>query len=209
MKKLILAGLLLLVSVVAANATIYSVDDGTGEVGVGGTGSNLVWGNNFNTGSGGEVITKIHAAFGVSDYTSLNGTSLTASLWNDPNGDGNPNDAILLASVAGVISNWGTDTFNAFDIPDTFVSGSFFAAISLNDAQNFPARFDASNSGISSWIGIDTSMQNANYHNIDFGWGGFMIRAEGDAAPVPEPSTFLLLGAGLGGFALYRRRMKK
>ncbi len=30
-----------------------------------------------------------------------------------------------------------------------------------------------------------------------------------DVAPVPEPSTFLLLGAGLGGLAYLRRRQKK
>jgi len=40
-------------------------------------------------------------------------------------------------------------------------------------------------------------------------WREIEVYADGIAPPVPEPSTFILLGAGLGGFALYRRRMKK
>jgi hypothetical protein len=43
------------------------------------------------------------------------------------------------------------------------------------------------------------------------GWGDYDPEMDGIAgvAPVPEPSTFLLIGVGLGGFALWRRRVKR
>lgn len=38
--------------------------------------------------------------------------------------------------------------------------------------------------------------------------GGLVYNDAGGISPVPEPSTFLLFGAGLAGVAVYRKRMK-
>lgn len=43
---------------------------------------------------------------------------------------------------------------------------------------------------------------NANVFSLDFG------QVTGEMAPVPEPGTFLLLGAGLGGLLYVQRRRK-
>ncbi len=198
---------------IRVEALIYSIDDGTGETGVGAIGqqANVIWGNHFNAVAGGEVITNISAAFGVAGYPSLDGTSLTASLWSDPNGDGNPADSVLLTSVNGLVANWGTDTLNNYDITDTLVNGSFFVAISLVDPGGiFPARSDTNGDGTQSLIGLGSSMQDATYRNSDFGWGTYMVRAQGEPAAVPEPGTLTLLGIGVLGLAgTLRRRTQK
>jgi type VI secretion system secreted protein VgrG len=55
-------------------------------------------------------------------------------------------------------------------------------------------------------ISNNNSAQNFGSGRSDFGSYGF---SGGSAATVPEPSTMLLLGAGLAGLVVYRKRFNK
>src|SRR5882724_10281344 len=101
----------------------YSIDDGMAEDSVGLTsGGNLLCLNSFTTGSDNTILS-ISIAWGTPSFPdpTLNGLPYTAVLWNDPNGDGSPTDAVVLAMAPGVISMQGTDTFLTTVIPPTMV----------------------------------------------------------------------------------------
>src|SRR4029077_4680832 len=127
----------------------YMIDDGTAEDSIGLTsGGSFVACNSFPVSGGNNVITSISIAWGTPAFPdpTLNGLAYTAVLWSDPNGDGSPTDAVVLAQAPGVISAAGTDTFITTAIPPTMVTtANFFVGFLVtHTAGQFPAAFDES-----------------------------------------------------------------
>lgn len=113
----------------------YRLDDGIKEMGVGiqSTGSNsLAWLNRFVAEPGLETITAVRIAFGggLASSNIANGAPITVYVWSDPNQDGDPSDASVLASVPGTVSGSGTNSFTTYTLPTpvTFPVGHRFFA---------------------------------------------------------------------------------
>lgn len=185
----------------------YSVDDGGRDTSIGITGGgDILWLNSFSAQSGCENIFRVSIAFGnVPD-----GTPVRIILYEDPNDDGNPNDAIYLTEVATVVANSNIDIFNVVDITPTFVSGEFFvAAVIINQFTSvYPAAIDQTiDNGVSWVVGTPTpGMINimdltdpANTLSLDlitnYGYpGNWLLRAEGtDAISTPVNVRYLFL----------------
>src|SRR5215831_11592237 len=154
--------------------SVYMIDDGTAENGVGfGNGSQnfeALWFNQFEVIAGQTSITTVSVAWGTPFFPdpSNNGTAVTIAIWSDPNGDGDPHDAVLLGSVAGTIQNEGTDTFIDYTFnPPIDISGltSFFVG-DMTPMNNGPEHF---------YQGID---QDSTLHRQSW------VAANADGSPV-------------------------
>ncbi len=123
------------------------IDDGSSEDSIGFTsGGELICLNEFAVIPGDQIITNVSLAWGspVLPDPTLNGLPYTAILWSDPNGDGSPTDAVVLATASGVIANEGTNTFITTNFPPTTVTtANFFVGFFISHgAGQFPAAFD-------------------------------------------------------------------
>jgi hypothetical protein len=178
----------------------YQIDDGIAEdaVGFGNGAQNFesLWFNQFTVIPGSDTIQSVEIAWGLASFPQpIDGTPVTVAIWSDPNGDGNPSDAVLLGSVAGTIQNSGTDTFvtYTFSTPIALPAGatSFFAG-DLTPQNSGPEFFfqsiDESSFHRQSWIaamssGAPVDLNNPGNNDFiglidDFGIpGNWLIRA--------------------------------
>ena len=186
----------------------YVVDDGTAEDAVGLTlGGDIISLNGFTVIPGAETINSVSIAWGTPVFPdpSLNGLPYTIAVWSDPNGDGNPNDAVLLTTAAGVVASQGTDTFITTTItPTTITTAKFFVGFLItHSAGQFPAAFDQTAPVFSnrSYVagGASGDINNLNNNEIpvaaieSFGLvGNWLIQAtsgdQGTPTPTPTPT---------------------
>jgi hypothetical protein len=138
-------------------------------------------------------LTSVSIAWGspLSPDPSLNGLSYTALVWSDPNGDGNPSDAVLVGAAPCVVSQEGTDTFirTAFFNMDPPTQFFFVGFLIHTNAGQFPAAFDETPPSLSnrSFLagGAHGNVYNLNENDFpvapveNFGQvGNWLIRAE-------------------------------
>jgi len=137
-----------------ANANMaYQADDGTHETTNGlPNGGSLAALNHFVVQSGFERIIAISLAWGQV----ANGTPAVVYLWSDPNGDGDPTDAQVLASAPTASENANTNILTTVSIPGTFVGPvgtSFFVGVIMtHQAGEKPVSLDQTSPPGQSWL---------------------------------------------------------
>ncbi|MFB6232439.1 MAG: choice-of-anchor D domain-containing protein [Salinibacter sp.] len=131
---------------------IYTFDDGSVETSLGAGGvqtpADILWLNAFEAQEGATTITAIASAFGQSLPA---GSDVEFLLYEDPNNDGNPEDANLLASVSTTKEVSTSGEFQVEPIPPTQVEDVFFVGALAPSSINFPAPLDTSSVRGASW----------------------------------------------------------
>lgn len=178
----------------ATDTTTYLWDDGTAEDALGLTaGGTMLFLNDFTVANGAEYISEVSAVIGP---TIPGGTSFTMMVYDDPNNDGVPGDAVLIRTVEGTVANQGEYVFQTLSVLDqagqpVYVGAAgdhFFVAAMVSAASGlYPAAIDQSSSAGHSWLAATTGQfDTGNLLNNEFpiasvasyGWpANFLVRA--------------------------------
>jgi hypothetical protein len=192
-----------------SRSATYIVDDGSSETSIGITGGgDMMWLNAFQTVSGAQVIKNIQVTWGTPLFPGLVtlGAPTRVILYEDPDDDGNPDDAVYLTEASTVVTNPDLDVFTTVPITPTAVSGWFFvAALYQNQlAGQYPAPLDQSPSAGTSWAVAESTPGGFDVNNLsnntiqpilidNAGYpGNWLLRAFGDEST----STSVPLSSG-------------
>jgi len=192
-------------------------DDGVSENSIGNVASDFLWMTHFDCLGDVSEVSVVYGSLALAGLPGAlpDGTSVTVGIWDDPNDDGDPTDAVLLHSQVELSANVDTDIFNDYTIaPPVVLSGSAFVGVMVNIPVGiYPTSHDESavaaiNSG-NSWFCYDaTSALDLNNlaaatnppedSNTFLGYGAsHLLRATGTVVP-DQLGTQLCFGDGSG-----------
>ena len=132
----------------------YAQDDGSRDGNYGFSGvADVLWLNQYTVEPGYEYIHSVRVVIG----NAFAGQPYQVAIWNDPNNDGQPNDASVIATASAVVDNGNTSVFNDVEVPATSIGPagtSFFVGVIYRDVfgNQAPIGVDTSNATLRSWV---------------------------------------------------------
>ena len=129
------------------------------------------WISVFDAGVTGDVIEDISSSFGspINAPNATNGFNARFGIWDDPNNDGDPSDAVLLWTMNAAIQNADTDMLVKIPVPSLQVTNKFFAGVlSGHPPGNSPAPEDMNGSAQpgESWLAGHPSTNPPNFTDL-------------------------------------------
>ena len=175
-----------------------SWDDGSSENSLGLTaGGELCWMAHFTTPDPTCTVLGIKTCFGTPLYPGSSGVSagqaVRVYVWTDPNGDGNPTDAVFMGESTGTVSGGSIDSDELQTIAiNQTVSGSFFVGASVVTTSGYPSPMDENGPQYNqAWIVFNTVPFNpvvfgaSLYNMTDIGYPcNWLLRAEISCGPL-------------------------
>ncbi len=192
----------------------YRVDDGTVNNAIGAGVGSIAWLNKFQASVGCGYIRKVEVAWGYPGSTITDGSTAKICIWDDPDEDGNPSNAVLVYSEDVIVSSAATGQLVPYQLAvPVKVTGIYFAGAAFAVGNTYPAAWDNSSyvNG-TSWVagGPVLNLNNLSASsffgsNESFGLSGYyLVRAHAGAGPFTYQGVLQDGGAPANGSADFK-----
>lgn len=155
-----------------APAQQYILDDGSGGFTIGPSefDATVIWGNYFDADPAYPWITTIRVSFPSSLPA---GTPVALVVFDDPDDDLDPANAVPVALASGVSVETGPQEFADYPVRPAYVEGGFFiAAVVEAQQRQAVARMDQDTLGVRSWLFFNGEL------DLDLGASPFILRMD-------------------------------